>query len=161
MRGFGHSPLDAYMTYASLGREAENRLRYNQDYALRAGQFASSVTPDPLSMISKPGLATTLGSTLGSQGFNRSRISTQLNPYDPFTGGFHESPGDYSGANAMMALGGGLMGAAGNLGAAYIGRQQPNAYNPGMYNYGPMVGAGGQMSYPVMGNYGQAYTATY
>jgi hypothetical protein len=156
LRGFGHSPLDAYMAYSSMGQAGEQRRAMHQQQAMGIGNYVSGQTPDPISLVRQPSLATQMGPMLGSQAFGAARTNATPASYNAFGGsGYQSMPGDNGAANSWMALGGGMMNMAGGLGANYINRQ-PGAYNP----YG-IQGYGGQMSYPTMGNAGPAYTATY
>ncbi len=160
LRGFGHSPLDAYMAYSSMGREGEARRQAHQQQAMGIGSWSQSINPDPMSLVRQPGLATQMGPLLGSQAFGAARTNATPAGFSPFGGGYQSLPGDNSAANSWMALGGGMMNLAGGMGANYMQRQQAPAYNPysSTYGWSPTVGYGGQTSYPVQGNYGVGYS---
>jgi hypothetical protein len=153
LRGFGKSPLDAYMTYSALGREGEMRRQAHQQQAMNIGNFSAGITPDPISLVNQPSLATAMGPMLGSQAFGASRQGATPAYANPFGAGYQQLEGNNNAANSWMALGGGMMNAAGGFGGNYMqNRQQPLA-NGGVYGFN------NQPSYPIMG--GQAYTATF
>lgn len=107
LRGFGRSPLDAYMTYASLGSAAEARRRERQSFATGVAGLLAQPRPEATTTAQLLGAGTTLSSQTGPRLFN---------PFQQFAAG--PTPGAAGQANSMMALGGGLLGAAGQIGGA-------------------------------------------
>ena len=152
MRGFGHSPLDAFMAYSSLGAEAEARKRQREQFALQT----QSMLPDPFSLSRNPSFATTMGPAIGMQGaqFGRQAAMPVINPF-----GFNQNqqmPSDNTTSNILGAISGGLLNMAGGMGGmgglgAGAGRSNPsgNVTGPGGYNYAPAQGNYGTYYKPV------------
>lgn len=144
MRGFGHSPLDAYQAYASLGQAAEQRQQQRQQFALQAqGMYNPSL---------QPSLATSLGPAIGMAGsaFSRTASTPAINPFA--MSGITSTPSDNTTSNILGAVSGGLMNMAGGLagsGRANAGSVRgPDVQGPGGNWYGPAMGNGGQYYRP-------------
>jgi hypothetical protein len=132
MRGFGHSPLDAYMAYTSMGAEAEARKRQREQFALQA----QGAMPDPFTLARSPSLGTTLGPSLGMGGAAWGRTSSApiINPFSSMN--VQSVPQDNTTSNilgaisgGLLSMGGGMMGMGGGGGA---GARQPQSagYQP-------------------------------
>lgn len=131
LRGFGHSPLDAFMAYSSMGAEAEARKRQNEQFALQVNSMF-----DPFSQIGRPSFASTLGPALGMQGAQWGRQSSvpALNPFA--MGNAYSGPmpqGSSATSDMFGAVSGGLFNLAGSY-AANASRNRAPAYQPTAQN---------------------------
>lgn len=133
LRGFGHSPLDAYNMYSSMGRASEERMRQRQQFALQSQQLM----PDPLALSRQQSSAAMFGPAIGMQGAQWGRQASMpvLNPF-----AFNQMQPqavDNTTSNTLGAISGGLLnlggGMLGNMGggqrpAQTGGYQQPTSY---------------------------------
>lgn len=133
LRGFGHSPLDAYQAYASMGAASEARKREREQFALQAQGLY-----DPF----RPSMASTLGPALGMQGaaWGRTSSTPVMNPFAQ--NGIQTIPSDNTTSNILGAVSGGLLNMAGGIGGMGGGGQR---------------GPNNAMYYPAQGNGGTYY----
>lgn len=130
LRGFGHSPLDAYQAYSNMGMEAEARKRQREGFAAQV----AGMQPDPFALMGRPSLAATYGPALGMQGAAWGR-QTSMPAINPFAAnGVTSVPQDNTTSNMLGAISGGLFSMAGGMGGMGGGRQAPP--NTG-YGYQP------------------------
>ena len=131
MRGFGHSPLDAFMAYSAMGAESEARKRQREQFAMQA----QGMLPDPFSLTRTPSFATTMGPAIGMQGAQWGRQSS-VPALNPFAFNQHsQTAADNTTSNILGAISGGMMNYAGNAFGQYMAKR--NAGN----KYGSMSDA--------------------
>jgi hypothetical protein len=142
LRGFGHSPMDAYAVYGSLGQEAQRLRQQRLGFAQNVSGLLDEDVGRALNISYGPG-GMGPGSLMQMYTQSQQQGPNRFNPYQNMVA--TRAP-DNGLANALAGMGGGMANISGNLLGSYFRNQPQQAQQAQQQYQGP--------SNPDWGGYG-------